>query len=251
MGVFALIVLGFGLFVIFLTWWKTPKDNRSTIAIALGAYCVLCSTGIYYHSAVVPESFEAWGLKVKAGIKEVGDSEVREIQAKSEAQEEKIKQLVNQAEQTRKELAQQADKSQELLADLKKISQQLAWRKLSPPRRDQLRRALAAATPASVEVLYTAADDPEIAALAQQLFDVLKEAGWKVEDGLFGLSGLPVEGIQIRVSDPARPPTAAIILKDALKAVGLPSSIVKTQPGLPQAREVVLIVGAKPRPVAE
>jgi hypothetical protein len=79
----------------------------------------------------------------------------------------------------------------------------------------------------------------------------MKDAGWDVPNELWGLMGLPVEGIQIRVSDPSRPPAVAATLKQALRRVGLPSTTVKTQPGLPQDKEVVLIVGTNPRPVTK
>jgi hypothetical protein len=116
---------------------------------------------------------------------------------------------------------------------------------LSPHRRDRLRRALASAKPGSARVCDKT-DDPGTTALAQQLLDVMKDAGWDVPKNLWGVMGLPAEGIQIRVSDPSRPPTVAATLKEALRKVGLPSATLKTQPGLPQDKEVVLIVGTNP-----
>jgi hypothetical protein len=89
-------------------------------------------------------------------------------------------------------------------------------------------------------------DDPGTTALAQQLLEVMKGAGWDVPKDLWGLTGLAVEGIQIRVSDPSRPPAVATTLKQALRRVGLASETLKTQPGLPQDKQVVLIVGSNP-----
>jgi hypothetical protein len=239
--------------VIFRTWWAAPKNNRSAAAVAFGVYCLVFSAAIKYHSVIVARGLEALGVKVTAVIKEVDirkESAIRDIQAQSEAQKRQIGQLVNQAEGTREQLAEQAQHSQELLANLRKSGEPPAWRTLSPPRRDRLRRTLASAKPGSVRVCHMT-DDPGTTALAQQLLDVMKDAGWDVPKDLWGLINLSVEGIQMRVSDPDRPPAAAATLKDALRRVGLHSATVRTQPGLAQDKEVVLVVGTNPRPVTK
>lgn len=247
------LILAAGGAVVFRTWWTTPKSNRSAAAVAFGVYCLVLAAAIKYCSVIVPQSLEAFGVKVTAPIKEVEvskESAIRDIQTQSEAQKRQITQLVNQAEVTRQQLAQQAQHSQELFANLRKSGEQPAWRILSQHRRDRLRRALASAKPGSARVCDKT-DDPGTTALAQQLLDVMKDAGWDVPKNLWGLMGLPVEGIQIRVSDPSRPPAVAATLKEALRRVGLSSATVKTQPGLPQDKEVVLIVGTNPRPVSK
>jgi len=239
--------------VVFRTWWTAPKNNRSAAAVAFGVYCLVFAAASKYYSVIVPQSLEALGVKVTEPIKEVEiskESAIRDIQAQCETQKRQIAQLVNQAEETREELAQQAQHGQELLANLRKPGEPAAWRILSPHRRDRLRRTLSSAKAGSARVCDKT-EDPGTTPLAQQLLDVMKDAGWDVPNELWGLMGLPVEGIQIRVSDPSRPPAVAATLKQALRRVGLASTTVKTQPGLPQDKEVVLIVGTNPRLVTK
>jgi hypothetical protein len=248
-----LLILVVGGAVVFRTWWTAPKNNRPAPAVAFGVYCLVFAAATKYYSVIVPQSLEALGVKVTEPTKEVEvskESAIRDIQAQCEAQKRQIVQLVNQAEETKEQLAQQAQHSQELLASLRNSDEPPAWRILSPHRRDRLRRTLAAAKPGSARVCDKT-DDPGTTPLAQQLLDVMKDAGWDVPKELWGLMGLPVEGIQIRVSDPSRPPAVATTLKQALRRAGLPSATVKTQPGLPQDKEVVLIVGTNPRPVTK
>lgn len=248
----ALILVAGGA-VIFRTWCTAPKNNRSAAAVEFAVYCLVFAAAIKYHSAIVPQSLEALGAKVTAAIKEVDirkESAIRDIQAQSEAQKRQIGELVNQAEETREQLGEQAEQSQALLADFRKSGEPAAWRILSPPHRDRLRRTLASAKPGSARVCHLR-DDPGTTALAQQLLDVMKDAGWNVPKDLWGLVNLSVKGIEMRVSDPDHPPAAAASLKEALARVGLHSAIVKAQPGLGQDREVVLIVGTKRGPVTK
>jgi hypothetical protein len=243
-----MLVLVAGGVVVFRTWWTAPKNNRAAAAVAFSVYCLVFAAAMKFYSAILPQGLEAFGVKVTAPIKEVESSKesaIRDIQTQSETQKRQISQLVSQAEETREQLAAQAQHSQELLANLGKAGEQAAWRMLSPHRRDRLRRALTSAKAGSARVCDKT-DDPGTTALAQQLLDVMKEAGWDVPKNLWGVMGLPVEGIQIRVSDPSRPPAVAGTLKEALRKVGLSSATLKTQPGLPQDKDVVLIVGTNP-----
>jgi hypothetical protein len=247
------LILVAGGFVVFRTWWTAPKNNRSAAAVAFGVYCLVFAAAVKYHSVLLPQSLESLGVRATAAVKEVDnrkESAIRDIQAQSEAQKRQLGQLVNQAEETREQLAEQAQQSQETLANLRKSSGQPAWRILSPSRRDRLHRTLASAQPGSVRVCHLT-DDPGTTALAQQLLDVMKDAGWDVPKDLWGLINLSIEGIQMRVSDPDHPPAALATLKEALRRVGLHSATIKTQPGLAQERDVVLIVGTNPRPATK
>lgn len=145
-------------------------------------------------------------------------------------------------EQKDRELAAANAEAQRKLAELE--SRQ-APRRLTPPNSATLHSRLRGQHAVAVNVTVPLGDG-EALQLANDLYQVLKRAGWRVDPDAvtqnMAQGALPA-GVHVVVGDWRNPPQGAAALADALAAIGI---AVNRDNGLRRGDEIRLFVGRKP-----
>jgi len=118
----------------------------------------------------------------------------------------------------------QTQESQRLAAGVQELQQQVQQRHLSEDQKTKLASLLKVVAPQ--EFYFVSAPDAETTYFGSEIVSVLDSAGWKVVPHPYnwGTIDRQGQGLFILVGDVNKPPRAAVVLQQALKAIGIESN---------------------------